>query len=148
MNTKRYISCKWLGLLVVAATTFTSCERELTDDAFEKVVGASDEGGVVFDDTFAGGLDYYPYEGSFFDGVFSVDTDNAYSGTAAMRFDIAGAEIDGSYSGAAFIVDLEGNSSRNLTSYDALTFWAKASTATQINSIGCLLYTSPSPRDA
>jgi len=133
MNTKRYIGCKLLGLLAIATTTFTSCERELSEDA---TLATFNNDAVVFDDAFTGGLDYYPYDGSFLEGVFSVDTDNAYSGSSAMRFDIAGAEIDGSYSGAAFIIDLEGDDARDLTSYDALTFWAKASTAVQINSIG------------
>jgi hypothetical protein len=44
-----------------------------------------------------------------------------YKGTASMRFDVPVGDPGGSYAGAIF-PDATG---RNLTGYDALTFWVK-----------------------
>ena len=134
MNTKRYISCKWLGLLAIAATTFISCEKELTDEAYEKAIGVSEDGGVIFDDAFTGGLDYHPYENSFSEGVFEITQDVKYSGTSSMQLNIPSNDLG--YAGAAFIIDDGGGMSRDFTNYDVFTFWAKASTPTIVDQVG------------
>ena len=131
MNTKRYIGCKLLGLLAIATTTFTSCEREISEDA---VLSTLEANGEVFIDAFSDNLEYYPYQFSV-DTAFSVETndENVYSGDASMRFDIS----DEGYSGAAFITDQGDNEvPRDLSGFDALTFWAKASVPVSLDQIG------------
>ncbi|MEL6534957.1 MAG: Ig-like domain-containing protein [Bacteroidota bacterium] len=90
------------------------------------------ENGTVFLDGFSGGLEYLPFDGSNF-GAFTVDNEVFYEGTASMRFDVPnGDDPDGNFAGAIF-PDYGG---RNLTGFDALTFWAKGSESTFINEIG------------
>lgn len=106
-----------------------SCERDLTDEAVE--AGFSNNP-LVFIDGFSAGLDYLPFAGSRLD-AFSVDTNEKFEGTASMRFDVPNVgDPLGAFAGAIF-PDFGG---RNLTEYDALTFWAKATTAGTINEIG------------
>jgi len=88
----------------------------------------------VFIDGFSAGLEYYPYEDSRMD-AFSVDDDDTHGNTAAsMRLDVPNeGDPAGSYAGAIFRDD---NGGRNLTSFNALTFYAKGTKAGTINSIG------------
>ncbi len=75
---------------------------------------------------------YFPFGGSKLD-AFSVDTDTKYTGTASMRFDVPNVgDPAGAYAGAIF----PDNGGRDLTGYDALTFWARATQAATINEIG------------
>jgi hypothetical protein len=115
-----------LGMIVV----FTSgCERNLSGDVEFATYPANPE---VFIDGFSGGLNYFPFGGSKLD-AFSVDTDVKYSGTASMRFDVPNVgDPSGAYAGAIF----PDNGGRDLTGYDALTFWAKASQGATLNEIG------------
>ena len=86
----------------------------------------------VFIDGFSGGLDYFPFSGSKLN-AFSVDDEVRYKGEASMRLDVPNfGDPEGAYAGAIF-PDATG---RDLSDYDALTFWAKASQAATINEIG------------
>lgn len=115
-----------LGILTLLTL---SCDRDLTDDAVE--AGFSDNP-EVFIDGFSAGLEYLPFGGSRFD-AFDVDTDEKYQGTASMRFDVPNVgDPLGAFAGGIF-PDFGG---RDLSGYDALTFWAKATTAGTINEIG------------
>lgn len=115
-----------LGLIILFAT---SCERELTEEVEFATFSNNAE---VYIDGFSSGLDYTPFEGSKLD-AFSVDTEEKYLGTNAMRIDIPNeGNVNGSYAGAIF-PDATG---RDLTGYDALTFWAKGSQAGTINEVG------------
>lgn len=103
-----------------------SCERPISDEVeFAKYPSTAE----IFTDGFMGGLDYFPFGGSFVD-AFTVDTKEAYQGEASMRFDIPSFGVG--YGGATF----PSTNPRDLTSYDALTFWAKASQGADINEIG------------
>lgn len=115
-----------LGMIVV----FTSgCERNLSGDVEFATYPANPE---VFIDGFSGGLNYFPFGGSKLD-AFSVDTNVKYLGSASMRFDVPNVgDPSGAYAGAIF----PDNGGRDLTGYDALTFWAKASQGATINEIG------------
>lgn len=107
-----------------------SCEREISEDA---TVASFPSTAEVFIDGFSGGLEYYPYADSKFT-AFSVDTETKYLGSASMRFDVPNfGDPEGAYAGAIFRDD---NGGRDLSSYDALTFWAKSTTAATINDIG------------
>ena len=68
--------------------------------------------------------------------LFRSDNTTAYLGTSSMRIDVpSGNDVTGNYAGAILRVDGV-NSGRNLTGYDALTFWAKGSTTGAITEIG------------
>ena len=129
MKNKRNIHSKSLTLLVFAVlTTIVSCERDLTEEAqFANFSNNPD----VFIDSFSSGLNYFPFVSDGADPfAFSVETEEVFLGTAAMRFDIP--SFGNGFVGATF--NTSGN--RNLSGYDALTFWAKASQAASINAIG------------
>ena len=115
-----------LGLILAIAS---SCERNLSGDVEFATFPKNPE---VFIDGFSGGLQYFPFGGSKLD-AFSVDTQVRYSGTASMRFDVPNVgDPGGAFAGAIF-PDPGG---RNLTEFDALTFWCKATQAATINEIG------------
>lgn len=128
---KKIYSINFQIFIVLGITLLftSSCERELSADAKLATYPVTAE---VFIDGFSGGLEYLPFGGSKLD-AFTVDTDTYYEGTASMRLDIPNfGDPDGAFAGAIF----PDNGGRNLTEYDALTFWAKASKAATINEIG------------
>ena len=106
------------------------CERSV-DGLEEPDFPANPE---VFIDGFSAGLEYYPYEDSRQD-AFSVDSDEAHDNSdASMRFDVPNVgDPAGAYAGAIF---RDENGGRNLTSFNALTFYAKGTIAGTINDIG------------
>ncbi|SDW38326.1 Ig-like domain-containing protein [Flavobacterium degerlachei] len=115
-----------LGLFLVASV---SCERELSDETKFATFPNTAE---VFIDGFTGGLDYFPFSGSKAD-AFTVDTKESYKGASSMRFDVPNVgDPDGAFAGAIFRLASE----RDLTTYDALTFWAKGTVPGLINEIG------------
>ena len=106
--------------------TSTSCDREYSDDIAFATHSATPE---IFTDAFMGGLDYFPFGGSYAE-AFTVDTNESYKGNSSMRFDIPAFGVG--YGGATF----PSTGPRDLTGYDALTFWAKATRGADINEIG------------
>ena len=119
-----------ISVLLGAVVAITlSCTWEPSDDFRPATFPATAE---VFIDGFSGGLEYLPFEGSKLD-AFTVDTEEFYAGTASMRFDVPNVgDPDGAFAGAIF-PDYGG---RDLSGFDALTFWARASKAATINEIG------------
>lgn len=117
------------GLIVLVNI---SCERELSDESTDATFSKTAE--VFIDAPVAMGSDFYfPYGGSK-PNAWSVDNTTSYKGTASMRFDVPNAtDTEGNYAGAIFRVDGAG---RNLTDYDCLTFWAKASQGVTIGEFG------------
>ncbi len=116
-------------LVGLVATFISSCERTPSGDI---AFATFSDNPAVFIDGFSGGLNYYPFGGSKFD-AFTVDTKEQYSGSASMRFDVPNVgDPSGAYAGAIF----PDNGGRDLSGYDALTFWAKASQGATINEIG------------
>ncbi|MCJ7467899.1 MAG: Ig-like domain-containing protein [Maribacter sp.] len=129
MKSKKNGYLKTTLLLGFIFTVVTSCEREISDNVEFATFPKNAE---VFIDGFSGGLQYFPFLGSKFD-AFSVDTEVKYKGEASMRLDVPNfGDPSGAYAGAIF-PDATG---RNLSDYDALTFWAKSSQAATINEIG------------
>ena len=127
------------SFLLIVIMFIVSCERNLSDEAVNATYPKTAE---IFTDAPVGmGTDFYfPYApgpdnpiGSKFN-AWSVDTQVGYVGTSSMRFDVPnGDDPNGNYAGGIFRVDGAG---RDLTGYDALTFWAKASQNVSINEIG------------
>lgn len=109
-----------------------SCERDLSDEASNATFPKTAE--VFIDAPVAMGSDFYfPYGGSK-PTAWSVDSQVSYRGTASMRFDVPNAnDPEGSYAGAIFRTEGAG---RDLTGYDALTFYVKASQGVNIAEFG------------
>jgi len=129
MKNSRNIHSKIALLLGLVFITSISCDRDLTEDAELAGFGSNPE---VYIDGFSAGLEYLPFAGSVLN-AFTVDDETKYDGTSAMRFDVPNVgDPTGAFAGAIF-PDFTG---RDLTAYDALTFWAKATQAGTINEIG------------
>lgn len=126
MKNIQFIYSKITLLLGLVFITVASCERPISD---EVEFASYPTTGGIFIDGFVGGLDYFPFGGSFAE-AFSVETNEAYKGEASMRFDIPSFGVG--YGGATF----PSTGPRNLSSYDALTFWARATQGADINEIG------------
>jgi hypothetical protein len=129
MKNKKNTYSKLTLLLGFIFALTSSCERDLSENV---EFAAFPKNADVFIDGFSGGLDYFPFAGSKLN-AFSVDDEVKYSGEASMRLDVPNfGDPEGAYAGAIF-PDATG---RDLTDYDALTFWAKSSQAGTINEIG------------
>ncbi len=79
----------------------------------------------VFDDAYAPGISYSPFLSSV--GTVVVDSAEAYVGTAALRMEVP----ESGYNGASLQAP-----AADLTTYDALVFWAKASAAKTLDVVG------------
>ncbi|WP_430408689.1 hypothetical protein [Kordia sp.] len=108
--------------LAIAMTV--SCERDISDDAVEARFPNTPD---IFTDAPVGLTDEFftsfdPAVGANTEG-FGTDEDVAYEGTSSIRIDVpAPNDPDGNFIGGIFKDRGEG---RDLSSYDALTFWAK-----------------------
>lgn len=119
--------CCWLFGLVVL---FFGCEREL--DELSPVTNPTNP--EVFINSFSPGLNYAAFGGSV-PTAFQVDEEVTYSNlsTASMRFDVPDVgDPRGAYAGGTFFTE----AGRDLSGYNALTFWAKASKAANIDLVG------------
>ncbi len=106
-------------VLLLAIAGFTSCERDL--DLLEPAEFPTN--GDIFLDGISGGLDYQAFLNTKLDAI-SGDTDVKYSGEASLRITVPSVgDPSGFFSGGAFVAP----GPRNLSGYDALTFWARAS---------------------
>lgn len=106
-----------------------SCERDL-DDLSPVTFPANPE---VFIDGFSGGLNYAAFGGSV-PTAFDVDTRETYNNSAAsMRIDVPDAgDPRGAYAGGSYFTE----SGRDLSGFNALTFWAKATQSATIDVLG------------
>lgn len=125
-----------ISLLAIAFSLFnTSCEREISDDA---VLATYPKTADIFTDVPVGLTDAFfesfdPASGANPSG-FGTDNDVAYVGNTSIRIDVpAQNDPDGNYIGGIF---RDRGAGRNLTGYDALTFWAKGSTTATIGTVG------------
>ena len=87
---------------------------------------------VVFDDDFGDAVDYQAFMGSKLDAV-QLDFTEAYSGTASLRVTVPGpGAVDGTFAGGAFTT----YNLRDLSGYNALTFYAKSGVNATLNVAG------------
>ena len=113
---------------IFLALLFTSCERD------PNVLEPANYPDVpeVFIDGFSAGLNYAAFGGSKVT-AFDVDNDVKYSGTSSMRIEVPDFEDPlGAYAGGTYFTSV----GRDLSGYDALTFWAKASQPASIDVVG------------
>ena len=129
MKRNKILISKISSVLALACIVLAvSCERDLSEDA---VLAEFPKNGDVFIDNFSSGLDYFPFVDAGADpNAFSVVTDEVFSGSSAMRFDVP--TFGNGFVGATFNT----TSKRNLTDFDALTFYAKATQGASIDAIG------------
>lgn len=130
MQTNRFLKIAFV--IPVAILIFlSSCERDV-----EGLSGPEFSNNPnVFTDNFIGlGSDFYfPYAGSKFT-AFSVDNNEGYNSNSSIRIDVPNSnDLSGNYAGGIFRIDGPG---RNLTEYNALTLWIKASQGVTIGELG------------
>lgn len=122
----------WLrGTAVLALTlliTFPGCERDIS--LLEPATFPTNAD--IFLDEFGPGMDYQAFGGSKLDAL-SIDPLVKYQGTNSMKFSVPSVgDPSGFFAGGAFVSE----SGRDLSGFDALTFWMKASTATTVGVVG------------
>jgi uncharacterized protein YjdB len=81
---------------------------------------------VVFADGYGAGVSFAGFSGAV--NAVSLDTAEKHSGTTALKILVPA----GGYTGGALVSD----ANKNLTAYDAVTFWAKASKAATLDTAG------------
>ena len=139
MKTRKYNYIKATFLFGLFISVVVGCDRNASDDA---VLASLPKTAEIFTDTpiGMGSNFYFPYGagpdnpvGSKLD-AWSVDQEESYKGSASMRFDVPNSnDPQGNYAGAIFRID---GSPRDLSGYDALTFWAKSSQGVTIAEFG------------
>ena len=113
---------------IVSSLLITSCERD--PNVLEPADYPVDP--EVFIDGFSGGLNYAAFGGSKVT-AFDVVNDVKYSGTSSMRIEVPDFEDPlGAYAGGTYFTSV----GRNLSGFDALTFWAKSSQPANIDIVG------------
>lgn len=126
-NTKLNIAA-FILLAVWAMLPTLSCKREL-DELEPATFPTTPE---VFIDGFSAGLNYAAFGGSKVT-AFDVDSEVKYKGTASMKFAVPDAgDPLGAYAGGGYFTSV----GRDLSGYDALTFWARASRSATIDVVG------------
>ncbi|MBX2815262.1 MAG: hypothetical protein KTR24_04675, partial [Saprospiraceae bacterium] len=109
MKNRIYIQPLYVAFSLLVLFTSLGCTRD--DEDLQPATFSKN--GDVFIDGFSGGLQYRPFAGSKLD-AFTVDADNRYDGSAAMRFDVPNeGDPDGSFAGAISPIR-EGATSPNL----------------------------------
>jgi hypothetical protein len=132
VNTKSILS----GFVMLALVfSFSGCEREISDEAvlasFPNTADIFTDNPVGLTDAFFESFD--PAGGANPTG-FGVDNNVAYAGMTSIRLDVpAPNDPDGGFIGGIF---RDRGTGRNLSGYDALTFWAKASTNGALGTVG------------
>ena len=138
MKIHSFFKSKKTGLTLLSLLLVLGCQ---TDDSDLQTVKGSSIAEIFTDTPIGMGTNFYfPYgpdannpPGSKFT-AWTVDQNVSYKGNASMRFDVPNSnDPDGNFAGAIFRVDGAG---RDLSGYDALTFWAKASQGVSISEFG------------
>jgi hypothetical protein len=116
----------WVLIVLLA---FAGCERSM--DNFTDIQNPANP--YVFLDGFSAGLNYAAFGGSV-PTAFQVDREVTYNNTLmSMRVDVPNVnDPRGAYAGGTFFT----SAPRDLSSFDALTFWAKATESVSIDVFG------------
>ncbi len=132
MKNIKHINIQIVLFLSASLALFYSCERGFSDDVQYATFAST--GDVFLDAPVGLGSDFYfPFLNSKAT-AFSVDEKEGFESEASIRIDVPNAnDPEGSFAGAIFRIDGAG---RDLTRFDALTFYAKASQGVIIGEIG------------
>ncbi len=124
-NLKSNIS---IAALIIILLVAVNCKRKL--DGLELATFPTTA--EVFIDDFSSGLGYAAY-GTSKVTAFSVDKEIKYKGTASMKFEVPdNGDPNGGYVGGVFQTSM----GRDLSGYNVLTFWAKASQPATLDQAG------------
>ena len=116
------------AVLVIVMIGFTGCERDI--NLLEPAEYPTNPD--IFIDGFSGGLDYQAFLNTKLDAI-TIDTDDKYAGESSLRITVPSeGDPSGFFSGGAFVAP----GARDLSGYDALTFWAKASMVAPLGLVG------------
>ena len=134
MKTIKYIKNNTIIILLLSII-LVGCEREISDEAvlatFPKTAEVFTDAPVNLTDEFF--ISFDPAGGANTEG-FGTDDNIAYEGSSSIRIDVPAADDpNGGFIGGIFRDRGEG---RDLTSYDALTFWAKGSSTGTLGEVG------------
>ncbi len=124
MNRNRIGLAMVCALQVMLMLAFAGCSDRDLDDL---VTATAEADPIVFIDAFGAGLDYAAFEGSYYDALV-IDDEGGVEGSTALRFDIP----LGNWAGGSFYT----HGPRDLSTFNALTFKAKASQVLELNSAG------------
>lgn len=129
MNTKTILNMKKYIPIAILAIVLSGCERDI-EDLNPPSYPAIPE---VFIDGFSPGLNYAAFGGSV-PTAFDVDYKETYNNSdASMRFEVPDPnDPQGAYAGGVFFTA----SGRDLSGFNVLTFWAKASRSASIDLVG------------
>ncbi len=128
MKNRKYNSSIIAKLAFLIFLMFTSCTRDEENLELAKFPNTPE----VFIDGFSSGLKYAAFGGSKVT-AFDVDNQVKFQGASSMRFDIPNADDPGGgYAAGIFLTD----DGRDLSEYNALTFWVKATQSATVNEIG------------
>ncbi|MEZ4651681.1 MAG: glycosyl hydrolase family 16 [Candidatus Eisenbacteria bacterium] len=117
-----------VGTAFTLALVLSGCTRDTSH--LEPIPPNTDP--IVFSDALGNGVDFQAFLGSDF-GAISVDPSAPFRGRASLKVTVPNpGNPDATYAGGAF----PANSVRDLSGYDALTFWAKASRAATLDIAG------------
>ncbi len=118
------VAAALFGIMLVVA----ACTRDFAD--LGPAQFPTDAG--VFDDGFSPGVDFGAFGGSKLDAL-SVDLSTKHSGTNSFHVTVpAPGDPTGGYAGGAWF----SGAGRDLSGYNALTFWAKSSIPATLNTAG------------
>ena len=113
---------------LVLLTVVAGCNRE--DGILDPAEFPTDA--EVFLDGFPQGVDFQAFGGSKLDALSTISS-GAFTGAGAIQIDVPGpGDPSGGYAGGALVADI----GRDLTGYDALTFWARASKDATLDVVG------------
>lgn len=111
-----------LATLAVLTAALTGCTRDIDSETPVPYPAIAD----VYTDGFASDMDFQAWGKST---NFHIDTQTKHSGYSSIRIEVPGPDDpQGSWAGG----NLFSKSGRDLTSYDALVFYAKSSTPTTL----------------
>ncbi|MEX0289143.1 MAG: hypothetical protein AB3N14_08510, partial [Flavobacteriaceae bacterium] len=130
MNLERISQQKKATVLVgLALAIIIGCEPD-DSDAFPSTLPSTAE---VFIDGFSAGLDFQAFGDSKV-SAFQLDDEISYNKSdASMRFDVPSeGDPEGAYAGGIFF----DNTGRDLSGYNVLSFWGRASQAATIQELG------------
>lgn len=135
MKTIKYIKTKIALVAGVLLLTTTGCERDLSGDVvdatFPTIAEVFTDAPVNLTDEFF--ISFNPAEGANPNG-FGTDDNVAYRGNSSIRIDVPGInDPNGTFIGGIF---KDRGNGRNLTGFDALTFWVKGSTTATVGVFG------------
>ena len=124
-----FVLAGFLSIIII------SCEREFSDEialaTYPDIPEVFTDVPVSLTDEFF--ISFDPADGANVNG-FDTDTKEAYLGTSSIRIDVPmTSDPQGSFIGGIF---LDRGNGRDLTNYDALTFWAKGSMTANVDLFG------------